>query len=103
MHICVSAYIKMCMYIHARMGVHMLIYALFVYLYCQIPLLRVYHRYFLTPAYMHGRGLEVGFYFGLFMVSACSWYGRLEFKRGSNWTAGFDDLLMIWTHRLFFF
>jgi len=51
---------------------------------------------------MRGKRLEVGFYFGLFMVDACLWYGRLGFNRGSDRAAGFDDLLMIWTHRLFF-
>ena len=33
---------------------------------------------------MGGRGLEVGFFFSLFMVSACCWRVRLCFGRGRD-------------------
>jgi len=46
--------------------------------------MRVYHRYFFNTCMCRGGGLEVGFFFSLFMVSACCWLGRLYFDRGRD-------------------
>jgi hypothetical protein len=39
---------------------------------------------FSNTACMFGRGLEVVFFFSLFMVGACCWRGRLYFGRGRD-------------------
>ena len=67
MYVCL--YVCICIYIRARVGVHM--YScrriLFICTVQSLDYMRVYYRCFLTLACVWGEGLEVGF------VSACSW------------------------------
>ena len=44
----------------------------------------VYDKCFPTPACVCGRGLEMGGFPSLFMISACYWGGRLCFGRGRD-------------------
>jgi len=65
----VCVYVFIYIYIHARVGVHMhsCRRILFVCTVQSLCYMRVYHRCFLTPAYVGVGGLEVG------LISACSW------------------------------
>jgi len=81
LYVCVYVFIYT--YIHVRVGVHMHS-CRHILLICTVQSLYymcVYHRCFLTPACACVRGLEVGFFFNLFIVSACCWCGRLCFGR----------------------
>jgi len=67
MYVCV--YVCTFIYIHTRVGVHMHSRRR-ILLICTVQsfhYMRVYHRYYLTPACACKGGLEVGFF------SACSW------------------------------
>jgi len=68
-YVYVCVYVFIYIYIHARVGVHMhsCRRILFVCTVQSLCYMRVYHRCFLTPAYVGVGGLQVGF------VSACSW------------------------------
>jgi len=83
-YICVYIFIHI--YIHARVGVHMhsCRRILFICTVQSLCYMRVYRRCFLTPACVCVGGLEVGFFFSLFMVGTCSWCGRLCFGRGRD-------------------
>jgi len=80
MYVCV--YVCICIYIRARVGVHMHLCRRILSI-CTVQSLyymRVYHRCSLTLACLCVSGVC----FSLFMVSACYWRGRLCFGRGRD-------------------
>jgi len=76
MYVCV--YVCIYIYIRARVGVHMHSrrHILFICTVQSLYYMRVYHRCFLTLAYVCVGGLEVGF------VSDCSWSALVTGVRG---------------------
>jgi len=68
-HIFVCVYVCIYIYIHTRVGVHMhsCRCILFICTVQSLYYMRVFHRCFLTPAYVCVEGLEVGFF------PACAW------------------------------
>jgi len=83
-YVCVYVFIHI--YIHARVAVHMhsCRRILFICTVQSLCYMCVYHKRFLTPACVCVGGLEMGFFFSLFIVSACCWCGRLCFGRGRD-------------------
>jgi len=89
MYVCV--YVCIYIYIRARVGVHMHSCRRIVFI-CTVQSLyymRVYHRCFLTQVFLNTcmrvcGGIGSGVCFSLFIVSACSWRGRLCFGRGRD-------------------
>ena len=92
MCICVCVYMHACTFIYTRVWVYICtriggtrvgVFCLFV-LSNPSTICVCITGVFCTPACVCGGGLEVGFFFSLFMVSACCWRGRLNFGRGRN-------------------
>jgi len=67
MYFCVYVCMCVCVRAHVDVRMHSCRRILFICTVQSLYYMRVYHRCFLTPACVCGRGLEVGF------VSACSW------------------------------
>ena len=77
MYVCVYIYIYID--IRARVGVniHSCRCIFFMCTVQSLYYMRVYHRCFLIPECVFGRGIGSGFCFSLLMVSACYWRERL--------------------------
>ena len=82
MYVCVHVCIYI--YIRARVGMHSCRRILFICTVQSLYYMRVYHRCFLTLACVCVGGIGSGVCSRLFMVSACSWCGRLCFGRGRD-------------------
>jgi len=89
-HVCICMYVCLCIciYIHSSLCTracgctYALVLAHFVDLYCPIPLLHVgVSQVFLNTCMCMCKRIRSGFFFKLFMVSACYWCGRLCFSR----------------------
>jgi len=84
MYFCVYVCMCVCVRAHADVRMHSCRRTLLICTVQSLYYMRVYHRCFLTLACVCVGGLESGVCFGLFMVSACYWLGRLGFGRGRD-------------------
>ena len=93
-YICICIYVCLCICMHVHLytracgRTYALVYAHFVYLYCQISLLHARVSQVFLNTCMHVCG-GIGFIgsvvcFSLFMISTCCWRGRLCFGRGRD-------------------
>jgi len=131
-HVCVYMCMCICMYLYICVSVYMYAYTyiytrVWVYICTRVGAFCLFvlsnpsticvciTGVFLTPACVCVGGLEVGFLFSLFMVSACCWRGRLYFVRGrdrgfvlyislfcevSGWWVGVCLYMRVHTHKL---